>query len=218
MLKNIFKFIFVISFLLLCFGFIQKGGEDLSVFLKSTNSIDSDNPKIIAKAKELTEGCKSDVEKAKALYEFVRDSYTIKRCESFIASETLECGGNFCHQRSILLAALCRAVGIPSRLHLQKVTLKRGDQEGSFAHSITGIYLKGNWHLYEPTGNSQKWAALTGEKERGSEMPIEFSPDHDCLFPQDEKVITETLTEYFADWTDEMIALIRKIDGSNKYV
>ncbi len=193
--------------------------EDLKEFLISTSFIDSDNTKIINKANALTKGCRTDVEKARVLFEFVRDSYNKNQCESFIASEILECGGNSCRQRSILLAALCRAVGIPARLHLQKVTIKDWtDRNGNimditFAHGITGIYLNGKWHLYESVGNREKWLIWTQDEKRRSEMPVEFFPDRDCLFQPDEKIIMETLPIYFADRTEAMIKLIKIIDS-----
>lgn len=133
--------------------------EDLSKFLKPTHLIDCDNPKIIRKAKELTKDCKTDVEKAEALFEFVRDTASDNQCKSFKASNTLECGGTSCYKRSILLAALCRAMGIPARLHLQKVHIKKWKKPNgevkniTFAHGITGIFLNRNWHLYESVGN-----------------------------------------------------------------
>lgn len=191
----------------------------MTEFLTSTHFIDSDNSEIASKAKALTKGCRSDVEKARMLFEFVRDSYNKNQCESFIASEILECGGNSCRQRSILLAALCRAVGLPARLHLQKVTIRNWkDRNGniidiSFAHGITGIFLKGEWHLFESVGNREKWLIWTQDEKRGSEMPVEFFPDRDCLFQPDEKIIIETLPVYFADRTEEMIKLIEKIDS-----
>lgn len=198
---------------------VQQEKEELSQFLKSTRFIDSDSPKIFKKAVDLTKDCKNNIKKAKALFEFVRDSYNDNGCESFIASEVLECGGNSCRRRSILLAALCRAVGIPARLHLQKVTIKSWEKEDgsiediTFAHGLTGIFLNGTWHLYESVGNRDKWIIWTQDEKRGSEMPVKFCPDSHSLFKSDEKIIIETLPVYFADRTKEMIELIEKIDS-----
>ena len=41
--------------------------KQFSEYLKPTNYIDCDNLKIIEKAKQLTQGCKTDVEKAKSI-------------------------------------------------------------------------------------------------------------------------------------------------------
>jgi hypothetical protein len=198
----------------------QEDKEDLSLFLRATRFIDSDHPGIVKKALELTKDCDTEDEKVKALFEFVRDSSNDKRCESFIASEILECGGNSCRQRSILLAALCRAVGIPARLHLQRVTIRDWKtEEGeiiknyTFAHGITGVFLINAWRLYESVGNKDKWIIWTQDEKRGSEMPVEFYPDRDCLFQADEKIIIETLPVNFADRTEKMIELIERIDS-----
>jgi hypothetical protein len=216
---SLFLFLSVNIFLFFNSILAEHNKEDLKEFLISTSFIDSDNSKIINKASDLTKSCGTNVEKARLLFEFVRDSYNKNQCESFIASEILECGGNSCRQRSILLATLCRAVGIPARLHLQKVTLKDWkDKNGnimdiSFAHGITGIYLNGEWHLYESVGNKDKWIIWSQDEKRGSEMPVEFFPDRDCLFQPDKKIIIKTLPVYFADRTEEMIKLIERIDS-----
>jgi hypothetical protein len=196
----------------------QQDKDDLSRFLQPTKFIDCNNLKIIAKAKELTKDCTTDVKKARALFEFVRDTNNDNICESFVASDVLACGGNSCRKRSILLAALCRAVGIPARLHLQKVTIKNRKMEDgtvqdvTFAHGITGIFFQEKWRLFESVGNAEKWLIWTQDESRASEAPVEFQADRDCLFPSDNKILLETLPVHFADRTQEMIELIEKID------
>jgi len=192
--------------------------DSTSEFLKPTRHIDCDNPKIVAKARELTAGCDTNAEKAKALFEFVRDSHNENRCESYVASDVLKCGGNLCYQRAILLTALCRAVEVPARLHLQKCTIKnRTVKQGiagdvTFAHGLTGILLNGEWHLYEPVGNRAKWVQWTQDEKRGSEMPVKFRADRDCLFTPDEKIVLETLPNHFADRTPAMVKLIESMN------
>lgn len=195
--------------------------EDLSQYLKSTAYIDSDNPKIAQKAAELTKGCNSDIEKARVLYEFVRDSYTKDVVHFFAASEVLDRGGNLCYQRSTLLAALCRAAGIPARLHLQKVSVKDWCSPGdsqirdiTFAHGLVGLYLGGTWNFYESTGNSYKWFQLTGDEGEAAEMVVRFDPDKDCLFDMSKnpRVTGELLSVHFADWTDELEEIIEQMN------
>jgi len=137
-----------------------------------------------------------------------------------VASDVLECGGDNCRQRSILLAALCRAVGIPAWLYLQEVSIKGwkdprngGVKNITFAHGLTGICLNGEWHLYESVGNRLKWFQFTGDEKRASEeMPLKFCPDRDCLFEMDENMTAEVLPVHFADWTDELVEMIEGID------
>lgn len=195
--------------------------EALSQYLIPTANINSDHPKIAQKATELTKGCITEIEKARVLYEFVRDSYTKDLVDSYIASEILEQGGNLCYQRSILLAALCRSMGIPARLHLQKVTLKdwystRDGQSKNitFAHGLAGLYLHGSWHVYEPTGNSYKWFQWTGDEIKAAEMVVEFDPEQDCLFDMsgNPRVTGELLAMHFADRTEELVQVIEQMN------
>jgi transglutaminase-like putative cysteine protease len=193
--------------------------EELREFLNPTRSIDSDHPAIVAKARELTRECTTEVKKVKVLYEYVRDSNNDNPCEEPVASRVLKCGGNSCRLRSILLTALCRAVGIPARLHYQKVWIEgwRDPRDGKkkdiiFAHGLTGIYLNGDWRLYEVVGNKEKWVMWTGDEDRAREMPVEFHPDRDCLFKLDGNMGGAVLPVHFADWGEEVERLIEGID------
>lgn len=195
--------------------------EDLSQYLAATPDIDSDHPHIAQTAVELTRGCISDVERARALYEFVRDAYTRAAINSFVASEVLDQGGNLCYQRSILLAALCRSAGIPARLHLQKISIKDWGHPGNaqtrditFAHGLVGLYLNGKWHVYEPTGNSYKWFQWTGDETQAADMIVEFDPVRNCLFDlrRNPRVTGEVLPLHFADRTEEMVNLIEQMN------
>ncbi len=195
--------------------------EDLSQYLEPTPDINSDHPQIVQKAAELTKGCRSDVEKAKALYEFVRDSYTREEVESFVASEVLKGGGLSCYQRSILLAALCRSVGIPARLHLQKISIKnwRSPQDSRvkdivFAHGLAGLYLNGAWHVYETTGHSYKWFQWAQDETEAAGMVVQFDPDKDCLFDmsKNHRVTGKLLPHYFADRTEEFMTILEQIN------
>ena len=190
----------------------------LAPYLVATATIDSDNPRIVETARRLTKDRSSPIEQVRALYEFVRDGNTEADCASFTASATLECGGNSCYQRSILLAALARAAGFPSRLHLQRVTIKawrngdRPPRDIVFAHGITGILLDGRWRLLEVVGNPRKWVLWTGNPRRAGEMPLPFSVEDDTLLPSDERITIETLPEFFADRSPEMVALIESLN------
>jgi len=227
-LKSMFLLFLMVSIGLFVSSISSWANDDLNLFLKPGNYINSDHPEIIAKAKTITKSCQTDGEKAKALYEYVRDMKKVKRADikyfdDDSALGILKTGINSCFGRSLLLAALCRAVGIPARLHLQKCTLKNWKnsdgvvKNNTFAHGIAGIYLNGEWHLYETVANKEKWIAWTQDKSRADEMPIQFYPDRDCLFENDHKVICETLPVHFADWSSEVIREIRKVDGG-KYL
>lgn len=189
--------------------------EDLAEFLKPTYLVDSDNPKIIKKAEELTRNHETQAEKARALYEFVRDNTSKNTTKSWKASNILDnCGNNMsCHKATVLLVALCRAANIPARLHFQKVTIKNWKKPDgvrkdiTFAHSVTGIYLDGEWHLYEAVGHPAKWVQWTEDEERSSEAPVRFYSDRDCLFRPNEKVEMENLPVHFKTITEEWLEM-----------
>lgn len=216
------KIIIVLMIALCCTMFlkskIQEGSVDLERYLVPTQRIDSDNPAIIEKTRELLKGNINESEKARILYEFVRDMKESKEksCGDVLsASNVLNCGINLCYGRSVLLSALCRASGIPSRLYIQRVTLKRGNNSGdiTFAHILTGIFINGSWKLYEPVGNQEKWRQWTGDDSEESNIKVSFSADKDCLFISTDKVILETLPMHFDGFDQSLIEEIKKIDG-----
>ncbi len=128
-------------------------------YLKSTYAIDSDHQKIVEKAKILVSGCSNDVEKAVSLFSFVRDSihYNLHMISVFIedfrASKILEWEKGYCVQKAVLLTALSRAAGIPSRLLFAKIrnhrtpehiVRKRGNNIFP-RHGYNQFYLNDQW-------------------------------------------------------------------------
>jgi transglutaminase-like putative cysteine protease len=96
--------------------------DEMDQYLQPTYYIDCDNEQIMRMAGHLTSGCRSTKEKAVRLFYYVRDEipynlYMISVfSEDFIASRVLQWGKGYCVQKAVLLAALGRASGIPSRL------------------------------------------------------------------------------------------------------
>lgn len=99
----------------------------MELYLKTTPTLDAGHERIVETARTLTRGCSSDDEKAVRLFYFVRDSigYNVFMISVFIedfrASRILEWGKGYCVQKAVLLAALGRAAGIPSRLAFAKI-------------------------------------------------------------------------------------------------
>lgn len=98
-------------------------------YLKSTATIDSDNPSIKEKAQNLIRGKRETTDKAKSLFFWVRDEIKynpfvpLEVLENYRASKTLERGQGFCVEKAAVLAAFARAVGIPARLHLADIRI-----------------------------------------------------------------------------------------------
>jgi transglutaminase-like putative cysteine protease len=99
----------------------------LDVYLRPTFTIESGHARIIETAKEIIRDCQTDKEKAIRLFYFVRDMiyYNVDMVsvfkEDFKATRILEWGQGYCVQKAVLLAALGRASGIPTRLTFAKI-------------------------------------------------------------------------------------------------
>lgn len=208
---------FILSIVLFSTPSFAQDQNEFVKFLEPTEYINADHPSISAKAKELTQNCHTDIEKVQALFEFVRDSYTLVEHNSFIASEVLQLGGLSCNRRSVLLAALSRAAGIPSRLMYQSMLLKDFTFGGVkddhlFIHGIVSLYVDGDWYLYEVVGNNAKWKIWIQEDELEQDMTVQFKAHQDCLFPlSTEKVVLKTLPIYFNDHEEGRYGFMMKI-------
>ena len=128
-------------------------------FLKATEIIDYDHPKVLAKAKELANGCDSDEEITKVCFEFVRDkihhSGDFQESPTTLkASEVLKYGTGWCYAKTHLLAALLRANGIPTALMYQRLNCSEYEDGSYCLHGLNGVYLKSHgWYRVDPRGN-----------------------------------------------------------------
>lgn len=134
-------------------------GYDPATDLQSTFTIESGHPSILACAERVTGTCTGDREKLVRLFTFVRDSirYNLFMIsafeEDFRASRVLAWGKGYCVQKAVLLAALARAVGIPSRLAFAGIRNHRTPEHivkkvGSNVfprHGYNQFYCGGRW-------------------------------------------------------------------------
>jgi len=94
-------------------------------YLLSTAQVPGDDPRIRAKAKELTAGVKTEFDAVQRILAWVIDHTTyVLTPPQYDAMYTFETGKGNCQNYSHLAAALMRAVGIPVRI-VNGVTLKR---------------------------------------------------------------------------------------------
>jgi len=115
------------------------------------------------KATALTKGLTSDLAKAKAIFEFVRDniSYSYYANSKKGASGTLSSGSANCCDQANLVVALCRAAGLYARYsHAQGCTFTSGLVTG---HVWAQILVDGVWYSADATssrnqlGNIKNW-------------------------------------------------------------
>ena len=119
---------------------------------------DYDNPIVQNKARELTKNQKSLEEKVKNVFYYVRDSikFAFPKEGDFVkASRTIKYGYGQCNTKGTLFLALCKAAGIPARIHFSLI--KKDIQKGLFSgiafwlmpkeisHSWVEIKIKGRW-------------------------------------------------------------------------
>jgi transglutaminase-like putative cysteine protease len=130
----------------------------MDIFLKEHEYIDFSEQIIRDKATELFSGLDSDIDIARAAYEFVRDeiphSFDIQ-AETITAkaSDVLKHRTGICHAKANLLAALLRSHGIPTGFCYQHLTLLDDDLSGYVVHCYNAVYIGGRWIKVDARGN-----------------------------------------------------------------
>ncbi|MFA7415738.1 MAG: transglutaminase family protein [Rhizobium sp.] len=160
-------------------------------FLHPTYFLDCDHPAIREFAIERTAAAKSDIEKAIALFYAVRDEirydpYSFELAPAhFRASQTLKQKFGWCVTKSALMAALCRACGIPARVgyadvrnHLTSPKLMELMQSEVFIfHGYVEIWLEQRWVKATPVFDRRLC-------DRFGVVAQEFDGRADSLFQQ----------------------------------
>ena len=158
-------------------------------YLRPTPTVQCRHPKIVDYAEQRTRGASSDVEKAVKLYYAVRDEIrydpysAVVSIEGLKATRTLAEGVGWCVPKAILLAAGCRALGVPARLgyadvrnHLSTASMReRMRTETYYWHGYTSIHLEGKWVKATPAFNLSMC-------EKFGLLPLEFDGREDSIF------------------------------------
>jgi transglutaminase-like putative cysteine protease len=160
-----------------------------AAYLAATAIIDKGHEAIIAFADRRTGGKKNDLARVIALYYGVRDEvrydpYTIDlSVPGLKASNTLAAGRGWCVSKGAILAACCRAIGIPARLgyadvrnHLSTARMRESMGTDVFIwHGYTDIWLDGKWVKATPAFNLSLC-------EKFGLKPLEFDGREDSIF------------------------------------
>ena len=156
--------------------------------LSPTAAIDSDHPAVIAFARRQAQGA-DDRERAVALTLAVRDGFRYDPYKADLspagmrASTVLAQGYGWCVSKAVLLAAVCRAAGIPARLgfadvrnHLSTERMRKNmETEIFYWHGYTDLWLDGAWRKATPAFNlslCQKFGLL----------PLDFDGRADSIY------------------------------------
>lgn len=162
---------------------------NLEPYLQPGPCVNSDAAEIITLAKSLADPDKSQVDNAVILYYYVRDTirynpYDVGTSrEDWQATKTLASGESWCVPKAVLLAALCRAIGIPARLgfadvvnHLSTARLRESMKTDVFYyHGYCSIYLNGRWVKSTPAFNLSLC-------EKMNLLPLDWNGIDDSLY------------------------------------
>jgi transglutaminase-like putative cysteine protease len=156
--------------------------------LSPTALVDSDHAEVVAFARRHAVGDDAR-ERAVALYYAVRDDFRYDPYRIDLspygmrASTVLATGYGWCVTKAALLAAACRAIGIPTRLgyadvrnHLSTERMRQTMKTDIFVwHGYTDIWLDGAWRKATPAFNLSLC-------ERFGLLPLEFDGVADSIY------------------------------------
>lgn len=163
--------------------------SSISQWLVATDFFDLEHPLVQSLAVDVAEGCRSDAEKASAVFAAVRDRirYNPYRFSwapaDFKASAVIAAGEGYCVPKAIVLTAVARAAGIPARIgfadvrnHLSSQRLLSLMKTDIFAfHGYAELFVGNRWLKATPAFN-------TSLCDRFGVPPLEFDGEHDAIF------------------------------------
>jgi transglutaminase-like putative cysteine protease len=158
-------------------------------FLEPGPVVDSDHPQIVAFAQRVAGGSARPRDVAVKLYYAVRDGlrydpYDVRiDVEGLRASNVLRAGRGWCTPKAGVLAAACRALGIPARLgfadvrnHLSTARMRASMSSDVFYwHGYTSIWLDERWIKATPAFNVELCRKFRL-------LPLEFDGSEDSIY------------------------------------
>jgi transglutaminase-like putative cysteine protease len=175
----------------------------LADYLTCTPIIDWETPAIIAQTQAITRSLTCDTEKARALFEWVRDtiphSWDMRTdVVTCTASEVLQQRTGLCYAKSHLLAAMLRCTGLPAGFCYQ-VFRRNPPYHGLALHGLNGVYLPSlaRWVRVDARGNTGTIDAQFSLTEEQLAFPVD---------PQQGECLYETI---YTDPAPEVVAVLR---------
>ena len=140
---------------------MREGYKNMQEFLQESEFVDFSAPNIQALADDLAYGLSLDVEIARECFLYVRDEVRHTgdhqdEITTLKASEVLKHKTGWCYAKSILLAALLRANGIPAGFCYQRLRCDAYKADVYCLHGLNAIYLKDyGWYKVDARGNKE---------------------------------------------------------------
>lgn len=182
--------------------------QNLNDYLASDLVVDWRIPEVRQKAIDLTRSLTDEIDKARCLYEWVRDTIPhsndagldILTCT---ASEVLRHGTGICFAKSHLLAAFLRAAGIPAGFCYQVLRLDPPVNNELTLHGLNGVYL----------ASLDKWIRVDARGNTG-DINASFSIDREQLaFAMDPSTGEFIYQTIFAAPADSVVEKLKKYDS-----
>ncbi len=136
--------------------------KNIEDYLKHDSIIDWNNPLIQQRAKKIIDDAMDEVDKARLIYEWVRDEIPhsndidtqLLPCS---ATDVLSMKTGMCFSKSHLLAALLRSVNIPSGFCYQVLRNDPPLDNTLVLHGLNGIFLSKiqKWVIVDARGNTR---------------------------------------------------------------
>jgi len=160
---------------------------ELDEYLKPTEYIDCEAPAIVELARSLQ--AETQAETAVALFDWVRDNihydpYTsMDPAPKYRASEVLKRGRGYCIMKAVLLAALGRAAGIPTRLAFADVRNHKSPKK-MLEFMRTNLYV---YHGFVELCLDGKWVKATPAfdaetSQKAGVLPVTLDGSNDAMF------------------------------------
>ena len=132
---------------------------DLSAYLKSTTNCQVGNSKIQSLVDSLTKGLTSDLAKAQAIFNYVRDhiSYSFYYNTRHGAVGTYTAGSGNCVDQSHLLVAMFRTAKLPARYVQGTCKFSSGS---TYGHVWTQVLVNGKWYVADATSSRNSFGSI----------------------------------------------------------
>ncbi len=158
-------------------------------YLLPTSFIDFNDPLVVEFTKKHTDSSATDVENVVSLYYAVRDSilyspwHLTMNPDTISASQTITRGIGYCIEKSLVLAAAARLLGVPSRLgfsivrnHISTKKFVEMLRTDMFVfHGYNEFFLEGKWVKCTPAFNQSLC-------EKFGTEALEFNGKDDSIF------------------------------------
>ena len=132
----------------------------LAKYLKATKNCQVGASAIKSIVNSLTKGLTSDLSKAKAIFNYVRDtlSYSFYYNTKYGATGTLSAKKGNCVDHSHLLVAMFRTAGLESRYVQGTCTFSSGS---TYGHVWTQVLIDGKWYIADATSSKNSIGSVS---------------------------------------------------------